>query len=99
MNKTARLTLERTYLYVKNDVCIRYEVYLDKAAHPHFVVLILVIQEDEASRSIVDKINFDWQSEQNSGFQRQVQASMNPGPLQIATSHEYCSSHFEKSYS
>lgn len=98
MSKNVRLTLEKTFLYDKNDVCIRYEVYTDKSAHSFFVDKIVVKQEDGNNTCIVDKIDFDWQSEQSSGFQRQVQLSPNPGPLQVATSDEYCDRHFKKNY-
>ncbi len=99
MSKTPRLTLEKTFLYDQNDVCIRYEIYLDKNIHPHNVAMILVIQEDEKSRIIIEKIHPNAQTQQSSGFQQQVGTMFNPGPLQVANAEEYCSKDFDKSYS
>lgn len=99
MSKTPRLTLEKTFLYDQNDVCIRYEVYSDKNVHPHNVAFILVIQEDDKSRNIVEKITPNSNVQQSSGFQRQVETMLNAGPLQIATAEAYCATHFDKSYS
>jgi hypothetical protein len=56
MSKTPRLTLEKTFLYDQNDVCIRYEVYQNDE-HPKIVALILVTQEDEKGRIIVERIH------------------------------------------
>lgn len=99
MSKSACLTLEKTYLFEKNNVFIRYEVYTDKSSHSFNVAKILVTQEDEKSRHIIDNIEFDWQEEQRSGFQTKVGSLMNPGPLQVASTEEYCSGHFQKNYS
>ncbi|WNY86600.1 hypothetical protein [Leclercia adecarboxylata] len=99
MSKTPRLTLENTFLYDQNDVCIRYEIYSDKNNDPRNVVMILVIQEDEKSRIIVEKIHPNAQTQQSSGIQQQVGTMFNPGPLQVTNAEGYCSKHFDKSYS
>ncbi len=98
MSMATPLKLEKTYLFAKNDVFIRYEVYLDQMAHPHNVVLILVIQEDDKSRVIVDRLTPNEGLRQLTGFQQNV-GQYNPGPLQVAMCDQYCSKHFSKNYS
>lgn len=98
MNKSARLTLSRTYLFDKNDVCIRYEIFTDQSASSCNVAKILVIQEDEKSRHILEKIEFGGQSDQLPVYQSKIGSLQNSGPLQIATTDEYCNRHFQENY-
>lgn len=98
MSKTPRLTLEMTFLYDQNDVCIRYEVYQNDE-DPRIVALILVTQEDEKGRIIVERIHPNSQTQPGLSSPQKAGAMLNPGPLQVASAGGYCAKHFDESYS
>lgn len=98
MSSTACLKLADTYLFVKNDVCMRYEIYVDAKISHINVAMIMIIQEDENDRNIVEKNFIPATNQSGSGFQQKVSATMNPGPLQIATAESFCTTHFTQHY-